>query len=195
MSKSIVDEIRDQIQMIAVYATRKYDTDRELMDAKSRLTQAVKAGRREDPKVITEAIARELLLAAGAINWSEDKPTELLSNLDALRAIGEALRVESILCDPEGPPLGDDGDIEARALDCLTSPQQKIVNYLLSKKHATSAATLKGIAGAFQHGEESEDRAVTAQADRINARWLKNGIPWSIQTQDAKGSPRFKLQK
>lgn len=86
-----------------------------------------------------------------------------------------------------------DIDIEAAALDCLTPKQRKIVQCLLEQKHFVSVDTILEYPGAF--GEGSTTRAATAAIARIREKWLDNGIPWSIRSQDISTEPRFKLEK
>lgn len=158
--------------------------------------------RADPPKaVILRAMISQLVRVHGSEIMRRHSPQE---NEQAISTAAAAL---PILCDrleamakaehlPEvSQEDADDNDIEAKALDCLTTPQRKTVESLLKKKHSTTVETMKSVPGAFQYGESSTDRAVTAQVERINKTWLENGIPWTIDTKSAKDSPRFKLEK
>lgn len=96
--------------------------------------------------------------------------------------------------DPATAPGTKESDADT-AVDGLTTRQRKIVEFLMGRKHFTAAETMKEIPGAFKYGVDSEDRAVTAAVDRINRTWLDHSFHWTITVKDAKGSPRFKLER
>lgn len=116
----------------------------------------------------------------------------------------EAMLAQAVeLSQLSGVPSDDDSndddstsdiDVEAAALDCLTSRQQrKIVECLLEEKHFVSVDTIKDYPGAFR--DNPTTRAVTTAIARINKKWLDNDIRWSIESQDNSTEPRFKLEK